>query len=125
LYLDETALRSIAYNSNMQESEVQLAFSDATTGTGQVADAAILLRNRPNPFSDETTIEFVLPEACEAQLRIYDATGRELWQADKYYTAGNHAERVNLAGVTAAGVLYYELTTPYGTRTKKMVQVGP
>ncbi|MCB9355597.1 MAG: T9SS type A sorting domain-containing protein [Lewinellaceae bacterium] len=124
LYLDETALRSIAYNSNMQESEVQLQFSEATTGTGQVADATILLRNRPNPFADETTIEFSLPDACEAQLRIYDATGRELWQFDKYYPAGYHAERVNLEGVTAAGVLYYELTTPYGTRTKRMVRVG-
>ena len=34
-----------------------------------------LLQNRPNPFSDRTAIGFVLPEACEAQLRVFDVSG--------------------------------------------------
>ncbi|MBK8969779.1 MAG: T9SS type A sorting domain-containing protein [Lewinellaceae bacterium] len=82
------------------------------------------MQNRPNPFSAETTIGFVLPAACDAQLRIFDATGRLLWEVEKDFPAGGSSETLQLDGLTASGVLYYELTTPYGTLRKRMVRVG-
>ncbi|MBK8191877.1 MAG: hypothetical protein IPK76_01160 [Lewinellaceae bacterium] len=77
LSLDEDALPGHAYNSALAESGVQLNFL-GTTGTGGPASASglQLLQNRPNPFVDETTIGFVLPEGsgCDVQLRLFDAT---------------------------------------------------
>ena len=78
-----------------------------------------LLQNRPNPFTAQTSIGFVLPEACEAHLRIIDASGRLIAERNKQYPAGRHDESFDLPQVS--GVLYYELATPYGILTKKMV----
>lgn len=119
LRLDGDILPALSYNSRLEESAVALQFETATTGAGDPArDNFRLLPNRPNPFSAETTIGFVLPQACEAQLRIFDATGRLLMERKGQYPAGRSEERLYLEG--AAGLLWYELTTPFGTLTKTM-----
>ncbi|MBV6441659.1 MAG: hypothetical protein EPGJADBJ_03345 [Saprospiraceae bacterium] len=127
LYLDDSVLPGYAYNSMLAESGVALYFLESTeTGAPAEAGDFQLLQNQPNPFTDETKIAFVLPQggSCDAQLRIFDATGRELWRMVKYYPAGYNAEIVRLSSLTNSGVLYYELTTPYGALTKRMLQVG-
>ncbi len=126
LGLDEKGMEKVAYTTDLRPAEVHLAFLDpVVTGVGDHADpeasGALLLQSRPNPFSDHTTIGFLLPDACDAQLRVFDVSGRELLRIDKSYPAGYHEEIIRLDG--AAGVLYYELTTPFGTVSKKMVRV--
>ncbi|MEZ4939657.1 MAG: HYR domain-containing protein [Saprospiraceae bacterium] len=124
LKLDDSILSGGAFNSSLEQAPVALYFSTHTS-TGSLAGAPyLLLQNRPNPFSAETTIGFVLPAACDAQLRIFDATGRLLWEVEKDFPAGGSSETLQLDGLTASGVLYYELTTPYGTLRKRMVRVG-
>lgn len=124
LDLDHAVLPGHAYTQQLAESDVSLRYS-AVTGTQNpaLAQARVrLLQNRPNPFTAQTSIGFVLPEACEAQLRILDAGGRLLAVRNKQYPAGRHDENFDLPGLS--GVLYYELTTPFGVLTKKMVMVG-
>ncbi len=120
LQLDESELPALAYNGALAESKVELVFSELT-GTGNPAGAADvqLLQNRPNPFNGTTAIGFVLPENCEAQLRVFDVSGRILAERKAEYRAGKHEEAFNLSG--ASGVLWYELTTPFGVLSKKMV----
>ena len=74
-------------------------------------------------FTECTTIGFVLPKAGEAQLRVFDVNGRELYRIDRAYPAGYSEETVRFDG-TAQGLLYYELTTPDGTLTRKMMAAG-
>ncbi|MCW5920761.1 MAG: lamin tail domain-containing protein [Saprospiraceae bacterium] len=120
LYLDDEALPGFAYNSELAESGVKLNFL-ASTGTGDpsAASGVRLLQNRPNPFSGGTAIGFVLPESCEAQLRIIDVSGKMLAERKAQYPAGRNEETFDLEG--ASGVLWYELVTPFGILTKKMV----
>lgn len=122
LYLDDEALPGFAYNSELAESGVKLNFL-ASTGTGDpsAASGVRLLQNRPNPFSGGTAIGFVLPESCEAQLRIIDVSGKMLAERKAQYPAGRNEETFDLEG--ASGVLWYELVTPFGILTKKMVAV--
>lgn len=124
LQLDTTLLAAAAYNAYLAPQEVQLVFTDSIlTGQynpGNVTAKFQLLQNRPNPFSDETVIGFILPEACDAQLQVLDVSGREILHIDKLYPAGYNEEMINLGELTSAGMLYYELTTPYGKLTKKM-----
>ena len=48
-----------------------------TAATGNTPPASGLsLQNTPNPFNNQTLIEFVLPQAGTASIRIYDAAGR-------------------------------------------------
>ena len=105
---------------------VHLEFAPAKvlgTGTPTVAEVQ-LLQNRPNPFAGQTTIGFILPEACEAELRVLDATGRLLKSHRAEYMAGKHEFIFELNDASALGLLYYELITPYGKLSKKMVASG-
>jgi hypothetical protein len=81
------------------------------------------LQNRPNPFSDFTTIGFILEEGCDAQLRVFDLSGRTLWRITRAYTAGYHEEVIRVEELEMPGILFYELTTPQGKQTRKMVLV--
>jgi hypothetical protein len=120
LRIDESELQALSYTTALAESKVELTFSELS-GTANPAGAAgvQLLQNRPNPFNGQTSIGFVLPEACEAQLRIFDVSGRLLAERKGQYPAGKNEELFEASGAT--GVLYYELTTPFGVATRKMV----
>ena len=120
LRLDDTVLPALSYTTALAESPVQLTFTEST-GTGAVtaANGVQLFQNRPNPFKGATAIGFVLPEACTAQLRVFDASGRMLAERKAEYPAGKQEVLFELN--TAAGVLYYELTTPFGVLSRKMV----
>ncbi|MFN0014370.1 MAG: T9SS type A sorting domain-containing protein, partial [Saprospiraceae bacterium] len=132
LSLKAEILEVVAFTDDLLPREVQLVFADikkpGSPGLGlqvgiENAEAFDLLSNRPNPFSDRTTIAFILPEACNARLRIFDLSGRELWRSDKAYPAGYHEEVVNLNELDSTGLLFYELTTPQGKQTRKMMAV--
>ena len=64
----------------------------------------------------------MLPEACEAQLRVFDASGRVLFSQTKNYAEGKHEEMFDATGMS--GVLWYELATPFGVESKKMIVLG-
>ncbi|MCB9353510.1 MAG: lamin tail domain-containing protein [Lewinellaceae bacterium] len=119
---DDTVLPGLAYDSDLNESQVELVFQQSTDTKESVNTPVQLLQNRPNPFTGATVIGFVLPRPCEAQLRVLDVSGREVMRFDKSYPAGYSEEQITLEGIN--GVFYYELTTPLGVWTKRMVRVG-
>ena len=121
LALDESELPASAYTSVFGESKVVLKFGELSEA-GDPADASglQLLQNRPNPFGEATTIVFVLPESCEAQLRVLDVSGKMLAENKAQSPAGRHEALFEWKG--SAGVLYYELTTPFGVLVKKMIR---
>ena len=80
-----------------------------------------LYQNRPNPFSSETTISFVLPEATEVTLTIFDVSGQILKQVTSPYTSGYHEALIERNELGVAGVLYYQLQTETHTATRKMI----
>jgi Cohesin domain/HYR domain/Dockerin type I domain/Bacterial Ig-like domain (group 2) len=124
--LDEQILPGRAYTESLVAAEVRVVFVEsvaagdpATLGKLQLQ----LFQNNPNPFAGATTIGFVLPEACEAQLRVMDVSGRELSNYKRNYTAGYHEIDFRMDNAAAYGVLYYELSTPFGKLSRKMVTV--
>lgn len=127
LQLSNETLEGLAFNEALAAGDVRLVFAAAT----DVADPAAfgkpqlqLMQNKPNPFTDVTMIGFVLPDACEAQLRVLDVSGRELANYTRDYTAGYHEIEFRMANAASYGVLYYELTTPFGKLSKKMITGG-
>jgi large repetitive protein len=130
LRMKPKAISPEAYNMDHQVAGIELEFYEEQTTsvfdpTGTEAPGMTLLQNRPNPFTERTTIGFSLDQGCDAQLRIFDASGRELYRLNKTYPAGKHEEVIFLRDIRATGVLYYELKTPYGTLTKKMTALTP
>ena len=124
LRLSEKALAPQAWSADQVPGGMELTFTGGqATGLHDPTGAAglQLLQNRPNPFTDGTVIGFVLPDACDAQLRVFDATGRELWRLSQNYPAGYHEADIHFDRALPAGILYYELTTPFGQLTRRMV----
>ncbi len=88
-----------------------------------ILDQFILYQNRPNPWTEATTVGFELPEAGTAVLTIFDVSGRVVTRVQRNYAKGYHEEylRFDLLGYT--GVLYYQLETSKYVATKRMIIV--
>lgn len=121
LRLDDETLPGQVFGSDGAASGVSLRFEGVTASSTPLAATDLQLQNHPNPFSRQTTLSFVLPDACEARLRIVDAAGRLVAERQKQYPAGPQTETFELA--LPPGVLYGELSTPFGVLTRKMVVV--
>lgn len=120
LRLDETELPARCYNSAYAESGVELHFLESTPGHSPTGAPVFALSASPNPFGRHTLLTFSLPEAGEAGLRVFDATGRLLLFKQQHYAAGEHRERLDLEeGVT--GVLFAELQSGGGKAVQRLV----
>jgi uncharacterized repeat protein (TIGR01451 family) len=82
-----------------------------------------LHQNRPNPFSDYTTISFWLPEAGEAQLMIYDLAGKQIKLIEGRYNAGTHQVEILRSDLPSYGIFFYSLRTGKFFETKQMIMI--
>jgi hypothetical protein len=79
-----------------------------------------LRQNRPNPLTASTTIEFVIPKTCKAQLILYDQMGRPVQQlVDELKSPGTYQVTVNKNGLSA-GTYYYKLNALGKSLVRKM-----
>jgi subtilisin family serine protease len=83
-----------------------------------------LAQNYPNPFNGRTIIEFDLPVADVADVRVYDLLGRQVAVLTHgFQQAGSGHTVLFDAGDLASGVYFYRLTTPRFVSTRKMMLV--
>ena len=80
-----------------------------------------LYQNSPNPFDEETTINFHLPKSETVILKIYDMSGRVLNQMELEGVKGFNSRKINTVDFDATGILYYQIKTNEKTLTKKMI----
>jgi len=79
-----------------------------------------LKQNRPNPFTNNTTIDIVIPKAGKVQLVLYDQMGRPIQQLmDDFKTPGNYSIQVNRNGLSS-GIYYYRMNALGQSIVKKM-----
>ncbi len=79
-------------------------------------------QNIPNPFTNQTRIEFSIPESAAVILEITDATGRPLERLiDAQMTQGEHSAVWDGTGF-APGVYFYTLYANGQLLTKKMIK---
>ncbi len=104
-----------AYNSNLETMDVTIQ------ARGTELTVFNLGQNKPNPFATTTVVEFTLPEAMQAQLTVYDITGKVLKQYNEFYQKGVNTLTMNIEELSTTGVLYYRLDAGDNTATKKMI----
>ena len=119
LTINNRLTRAEAYNAEMEVKPISLSFSRDRI----VEEGFALYQNRPNPFRMETVIGFYLPEAMDARLTIYDATGKLLKVIEENYAKGYQEEVVRQQDLNTHGVIYYQLDTKNYSATRKMVLV--
>lgn len=87
---------------------------DGTSDVAQPCTGVVLYRNTPNPFCGTTTIRFFLPAGADAELRVYDASGRLIVALlDGYCRPGVHTlvwdGRDSRGRRVPGGVCFFEL----------------
>lgn len=114
----ERDIRATAFDANLFQAPVALKIDQISSWIENPTLTFSLLQNRPNPFTNRTIIPFELPKSARATLRVYNQLGQEVWRKTAQYPAGQSQEELHL---TAAGLYYYSLETPWGNATKRMV----
>jgi hypothetical protein len=106
-------LRQIDFDGHYQYSKtVQVVFDGS--------ESLDLRQNKPNPFTNSTTIEIVIPKTMKVQIRLYDQLGRVIQTLmDETKTPGNYTIQVN-KNALKSGVYYYQLHANGQTMVRKM-----
>ncbi|HOM65960.1 MAG TPA: T9SS type A sorting domain-containing protein [Ignavibacteriales bacterium] len=82
-----------------------------------------ILPNYPNPFNPITTISFIMPQAGNATIKVYNSIGEEIATLlNERVEAGMQQIHFN-AGNLPSGVYFYTVNTEYGIKTAKMMLV--
>lgn len=87
------------------------------------AESFILYPAYPNPFNNSTIISFYIPSTARVQIDIYNLVAQKLATlVSKTMSAGIHQVEWD-AGASASGVYFYQISTPYGLETRKIILV--
>ncbi|MFN0150133.1 MAG: FlgD immunoglobulin-like domain containing protein [bacterium] len=92
---------------------------------GLAAPSLALLQNSPNPFRSSTTLHFSLPRPQEAQVSVFDVSGRLVRTlVDRRLAGGEHQmtwDGTDQSGrAVTSGTYFYKLITPERNLTRKM-----
>ncbi len=80
------------------------------------------LQNFPNPFVEQTSLSYHLPEAAKVQLQIHDVTGRLIVTlVDEQQTVGNYSVDFRPPVSLSTNTLFYTLKVGEQTTTRKML----
>ncbi len=110
-----------AYNKQSEAMDIALNFQSKEAAIATTERNFKLYQNQPNPFTETTMIGFELPTAGQATLRIFDLAGRAVLNRTQYFEKGYQQIELDRSSIATDGVLYYQLQTETGTKTKKMV----
>ncbi len=107
-----------AYNADGELLTIKLAFNHKTDLTKSFK----LYQNQPNPFKSETSISFFLPESSKVVLTLRDEMGRLLKEIKADKAAGINTIQLTDLDLPK-GLIYYQISTEFGTQTKKMLNI--
>jgi hypothetical protein len=100
---------------------VPFSYNTLTSSVSKVdVEALALQQNRPNPFSQATTIAFTLSETNKAVLTVYDITGRQVFTLNRGFNIGNNEVVLNKSVFQNTGTYFYRLTTEKYVAVKRL-----
>ena len=103
------------YDNHYNSFDINLNIGD------QVAGQFELYQNQPNPFNGLTTIGFNLPKGSEATLRVFDISGRKIYEANNTFGKGYQSFEISSSDLGQSGIYHYQLNTDFGSMTRKLV----
>jgi hypothetical protein len=109
----------VAYDVKGIGAPVQLAFGNQKAESKK----AVLLPNRPNPFSDQTTITFSLPEEGRAKVTVCDLLGKVLMTTERTFSKGINEVQFDAKEISSVStaLLVVRLQSETGISEQKIV----
>ena len=88
----------------------------------QLSDEIILHQNRPNPFLEQTLIEFEIPKSEDVAFELFDINGKRIFSRSNSYVAGRHQISINRQDIgLIKGIYYYQIHTQQRSLIRKMI----
>ena len=99
--------------------ETILTIADFETTKSELQVAA----NYPNPFTQNTTLPFVLTKANDLNIRILTAAGQQVYQLQQTFEAGAHHLNFDANVFSQAGVYIYHIQHGEDLITGKLIRL--
>ena len=100
---------------------VPFSYNTLTSSVLKIDDQTVdLHQNRPNPFSQQTTISFDLTETNKAVLTVFDITGRQVFASNQDFKIGYNEVILDKSILQTTGTYFYRLTTDKSATVKKL-----
>jgi len=115
---EESKLRSELYSDKFETKDIEIQIRELDENA-----TFAMYQNEPNPFNDQTTLSFDLPESNKVQLNIVDITGKRVHSESSFMTKGANTFVVTGSDLGESGIYYYTITTGEISQTKKMIFV--
>ena len=93
------------------------------SGDQKLKSGLTLEQNQPNPFHEETLINFSLPAAGPITLTVWDLQGKLIHKRSANLAEGSHQISLDAQALgNVKGMFYYTLQTASGRETRKMLR---
>jgi hypothetical protein len=93
---------------------IAAGFDSPDTGRGEIPESYMTAHNYPNPFNQQTRIEFYIAKSSRIKLEVYNLLGRRIEVlTDAVYPAGRHSVSWEAAD-NASGIYFYKLSSSAG-----------
>jgi hypothetical protein len=115
--LNSTLTTSEYYNSEGKAFNLAFDFNQKDS-----EDSFELFQNQPNPYTQQTTIAFKLPEESNVKLSIFDASGKNIKVIEQLYSKGYQQITISKDDLNNhTGVLFYRLDAGKHSSVRKMI----
>jgi flagellar hook assembly protein FlgD len=114
------------YSNTDYRPSLVITFPDIDVDEQVVAGNIEFLRNYPNPFNPETTIQFSLSEQSEVEIVIFNSKGEKIkntvsgnYPAGTHYVLWNGKDERN--NPVASGIYFYQIKSENSVKMNKMI----
>ena len=123
---DGNVSQSLSINSDITEAEIYLngeqTFLPVLNVDNPIKGSELkIVSCSPNPWKDETTVSFYLPETNNVTYNVMDVNGRKIFTNEEYLNEGYHFYTLRATDFSARGMLFLEINSGGNTVVQKMV----
>src|SRR5690606_23977858 len=115
------AFKPELYDAEFQTKEIELRSAGEQT---KVETEFWIEQNAPNPFTSETSFNFYLPANGEVSIKLFDLTGRSIYQERMQGRKGANAYQIQVDKLTYEGVYYYQVGFSGFSQTRSMIFIS-
>ena len=80
-----------------------------------------VIQNQPNPFSSQTTIEFILDKDQNVEFSFFNSAGQQVLRRASFFNKGANSLMISGDDLQSKGLIMYRMKTEDGVFTKKMI----
>lgn len=117
LSISSEVTSAIAYDMNHVAHDIELLYGESAK------EGIHLYQNKPNPFFTETVVEFSLPEAMDVTFKIFDGSGRMLFQKNDIYEQGSNILKIGDEIRDYKGILFLKMDAAEFSEVKRMIKI--